>query len=336
MLLGGLTFVGKKGELIPCRSEGALAVPRTERSQALLVLRLIPKKSKVGNFVALNQRIEDLGKEIHRRTKAEQALQEAHTLLADRAKQLELLVEGRTLKLQETIGDLEAFSYTIAHDMRAPLRAMQNYSKILIEDHANQIGGDAKTYLERIAGSADRLDRLIHDVLNYSKIVRGDIPLEPVDTQALLDEIICSYPNLGPAHAQIMISPPLPKVRANRAGLTQAFSNLLGNAVKFVKIGVTPRILIRAECNGKIHTGNHVRLWFEDNGIGINKGAEKRLFQMFQRINRPEEYEGTGIGLAIVRKVVKRMGGEVGVESELGKGSRFWIELQEAEKINDL
>ena len=237
---------------------------------------------------------------------------------------LERLVAQRTASLTEMVGELEAFSYTIAHDMRAPLRAMQNFSAILEEEHASQLDEEGRDLVKRISNSANRLDRLIQDVLNYSKIVRADLHLEPVNMQELIEEIIRSYPHLQAA--QILLSPPFPPVLGNRAALTQVLSNLLGNAVKFVAPGVRPEIHIRAEAIPD--TG--VRYWFEDNGIGIDPATVKRLFQMFQRGLPAGPYEGTGMGLAIVRKAVERMCGRVGVESQPGVGSRFWFELKAA------
>ncbi len=239
---------------------------------------------------------------------------------------LEQLVAQRTARLTETIGELEAFSYTIAHDMRAPLRAMQSFSAILDEEHAARLDEEGRGLLRRITLSASRLDHLIQDVLDYSKIVRADLQLEPVDTQALIEELIHAYPELQPQNADIVIDAPLSNILGNRAALTQVFANLLGNAAKFVAPGVRPRINIRT---GPGFSG-FVRLWFEDNGIGIEESFHKWLFQMFQRANPPGPYEGTGIGLAIVRKAIERMGGRVGVESQPGGGSRFWVELRPA------
>jgi signal transduction histidine kinase len=147
-----------------------------------------------------------------------------------------------------------------------------------------------------------------------------------LNTEKLLREIIESYPNLQRPDIRIEIARPLPVVRANPAALTQVFSNLLGNAVKFVSPDIPPRIKIHAE--PATADDGRVRFWFEDNGIGIEPGSAERIFQMFQRLNRAELFEGTGVGLAIVRKAVERMGGSVGVESEAGHGSRFWVELK--------
>ena len=147
--------------------------------------------------------------------------------------------------------------------------------------------------------------------------------MTPQDPAALLAGMIDSYPGFQAPNACIRIAGPLPRVLANEAGLTQCFSNLLGNAVKFVEKGRIPHVTIRAEQHGPL-----VRLWFEDNGIGIAPDMQARVFGMFQRLSK--DHEGTGIGLALVHKVVERMGGRVGVESEPGAGSRFWIELQPA------
>jgi signal transduction histidine kinase len=174
--------------------------------------------------------------------------------------------------------------------------------------------------------------------------------LEPIDADALLRGILESYPNFQPPRANIRIDNHLPVVLGDKAGMTQCFSNLLGNAVKFVHPGQTPEVRVWAEeridrltdewmsgsggapqssTNPPIHPSKRlVRLWFEDKGIGIEEQYHDKIWQMFQQLNK--SYEGTGIGLALVRKAVDRMGGKVGVESEPGKGSRFWVELRVA------
>jgi PAS domain S-box-containing protein len=235
--------------------------------------------------------------------------------------ELERLVAERTAKLHELVGELEHFSYTITHDMRAPLRAMKAFGDVVVNELcASCPNHEAKGFLKRIMTSADRMDALIRDALNYSQAVRQELPLEPVDTGVLLRGMINSYPELQPSRAQITIESHLPVVLGNEAGLTQCFSNLLGNAVKFVKPGQTPQIRVWAE-----QQDGWARIWIEDQGIGIPPVMVPKVFDMFSR--GQSTYEGTGIGLALVRKVMDRMGGRVGVESELGKRSRFWLEL---------
>jgi len=254
---------------------------------------------------------------------AAEALHESHEKLAGHAFQLEQLVQQRTARLNELVGDLEAFSYSIVHDMRAPLRAMQSFASLLAEECGN-VSPTADDYIRRIQTAAERMDRLIQDGLNYSRLMRAELPLVPMDVAVLLRGMIETYPAFQPPQAQIELEGNFPLVRANEAGLTQCVSNLLGNAVKFVAPGVTPQVRIWAESRQ-----DKVRLYFRDNGIGIEKSAQEKIFQIFYRLQN--KYEGTGIGLAIVRKAAERMGGTVGLESEPGQGSTFWLELQAAQ-----
>lgn len=236
---------------------------------------------------------------------------------------LDRLVQNRTEELQELVNEMEHFSYTITHDLRAPLRAMHGYAGLLEEECLASLNEAGRSYLHRIATAAKRMDQLITDALSYSKAVRHELAMTAVDPAKLLRDMLESYPIFQLPNAHVELDGDIPPVLANEAGLTQCFSNLLGNAVKFVQEGTMPHVRIRAERRADL-----VRLWFEDNGIGIAPEMQSRLFKMFQRLSR--DYEGTGIGLALVRKVAERMGGNVGVESEPGRGSRFWMDLKSA------
>lgn len=262
--------------------------------------------------------------DITERRRVLEALKEAQEKLTRHAETLEKTVEERTAKLRELVGELEHFSYTITHDMRAPLRGMQGYTEMMVEACAGCQNQDSQGFLRRIRTSGDRMDALITDALSFSKVVRQELPLEPVDPGALLRGMLDSYPEFQPSKADIRIQGELPLVMGNEAGLTQCFSNLIGNAVKFVKPGQRPEVEIRAERRDGL-----VRIWVEDQGIGIPEIFRGRVFDMFMRGH--EGYEGTGIGLALVQKVVQRMGGRVGVESQEGCGSRFWLELKPGE-----
>jgi signal transduction histidine kinase len=239
--------------------------------------------------------------------------------------ELEGQVATRTKELRETVHELEHVSYAITHDMRAPLRAMISYSQILLEDGATPpFSEETQDFLRRILVAASRLDKLIVDAFDYTRAVLTEAPLQPVDLDKFMHGLLRTYPNLHPDVADITIDGRLPVVMGRESLLTQCFSNLLGNAVKFVPKGVRPKIVIRPEARGSA-----VRIWIEDNGIGIPAASLNRLFRMFERLS--SDYEGTGIGLAIVRKVVDRMEGGAGAESEPGRGSRFWVELKVAD-----
>jgi signal transduction histidine kinase len=241
------------------------------------------------------------------------------------AADLEATVAERTAKLQETVNELQSFSYSIAHDMRAPLRAMGTFAQLLMNEMAAAASPETKTYCERIMVGAERLDNLINDALNYTKSALQEFPLQPVDLAKLVHGLLQTYPNLHADRADIRVEGMLPVVLGNEALLTQCFSNLLGNAVKFVAPGIRANVRVWSEARD-----GFARIWVEEKGIGIPRHAQPRLFAMFQKLDN--QYEGTGIGLAIVRKVVEHMGGKVGVESEPDRGSRFWVELRVAPK----
>ena len=240
--------------------------------------------------------------------------------------QLERLVDDRTAALQRLVAELEAFSYTLVHDMRAPLRAITGFSELLATEHNQQLDSTGKRYLERIQNSAARMDQLIVDILAYSQLSRQQPELRPTHLEERFRDILQSHSDFQPDKSDILIESKLPVVIGNDALLTQCFSNLLHNATKFVAPGVKPRIRISAEVDGAV-----ARIDIADNGIGVDPDAVSRIFEPFRREHA--HYDGTGIGLAIVQKVVDQLGGRVGVESEPGCGSRFWVELKLAEAL---
>jgi PAS domain S-box-containing protein len=256
------------------------------------------------------------------RKKSGFALAEAKRQLEEHTKNLERAVAERTAKLRESIEELESFSYSLSHDMRAPLRAITSFSEILELRFGNQLGTDGKDLLDRVISSAARLDRLIRDVLAYSSVTLAPIERTMLEPEKLIRQIIQEHPSFQEPNVEIEIRAPLLGFLGHEGSLTQCIFNLLSNAIKFVPKGTKPHVEIWTE-----RLENYVRLWVEDNGIGIPAEAKDRMFLMFQRFHRSTEYEGTGIGLAIVRKAVERMGGKVGVESQPGRGSRFWLLL---------
>jgi signal transduction histidine kinase len=210
--------------------------------------------------------------------------------------------------------------------MRAPLRAMQSYASFLVDEYSDKLDEQGIDYLRQIMRSAVRLDQLIQDVLSYTRILHSKLPMESVDLDRLVRDIVETFPNGQPIKPEFHITGTLPKVVGNEALLAQIVSNLLSNGAKFVSPGTASRMEISAEGMG----GDSVRVWFKDNGIGIAPENHKRIFRLFERVHPTAEYEGTGIGLTIVRKATERMGAEMGFKSHLGAGSSFWIQLKKA------
>jgi light-regulated signal transduction histidine kinase (bacteriophytochrome) len=234
-------------------------------------------------------------------------------------------VLDRTRELTEANIELDAFSYTIAHDLRAPLRNIRGMGDALREDYAGRLPPQAAEYVERMQRGAQRMDALISDLLAYSRIGRDGARLGPVDIEACVAEVLRDLEaEIAARGARIVALQPLGRVLAHRTMLHQVLANLIGNGLKFVAPGVTPDIAVRGEDRGECW-----RTWVTDNGIGLDMRYAERIFRPFERLHGQEAYPGTGIGLAIVKKSVEWMGGRAGVESS-GAGTRFWFELRKA------
>jgi signal transduction histidine kinase len=235
---------------------------------------------------------------------------------------LEENVETRTSELRETNAQLEELVYSIAHDLRAPLRAMQGFSKLLMEQYGPCLEEEGREYAERVMHSAERMDAMTLDLLAYGRMARSEVSLEPVSMDRVWEAAMAQCEKLiDDTKAKVEVVEPLPVVLGEEPILTQVFANLLNNALKFVRNGDTPRVRVRSEGRD-----GRTRIWVEDNGIGIPDQYRERIFRVFERLDGGR-FKGTGIGLSIVRKGVERMGGSVGVESEAGRGSRFWVDL---------
>ncbi len=264
-------------------------------------------------------------RDISVRKKAEAVQSDAKEQRSKRNAELEGLVGLRTTELRLSNTQLQTFVYSIAHDLRAPLRAMQGFSQLLVQDHSDNLAPEGRGYANFISTAAQTMDRMLGDLLAFSRVSQQKLELVPVELAVVIQSALAACgTEIGERGAQMETLPPWPVVLAHEATLQQVLVNLISNAVKFVSSGA-PRVRIHAEDRAD----GFVRIWVEDNGIGIPSEFQERIFQVFQRLHTTA-YAGTGIGLAIVQKGVERMGGRVGLESAPGTGSKFWIDLTKA------
>jgi PAS domain S-box-containing protein len=238
---------------------------------------------------------------------------------------LEQKVKDRTEALETANTHLEAFAYSVSHDLRAPLRGMQGLAHALLEDYGGELDARGRDYAARIVAETRMMDQLIQDLLAYSRLAHIEVTLEPVDVRDAVEAALHNLrQDIADRQASVEITGEMPVLQANRTLLVQALTNLLSNAFKFG--GSHPSVQVQAE-----RTRGGVRISVEDHGIGIAPQHHDRVFRAFERLHGIEEFPGTGMGLAIVRKGIERLGGRVGLESAEGQGSRFWIELPAAE-----
>ena len=240
---------------------------------------------------------------------------------------LERRVQDRTAALEVVNRELEAFSYSVSHDLRAPLRHMDGFSKILLDKYADQLDPEARRLLGIVVGSAQEMGVLIDDLLRFSRVARKDFERQPVDMDRLVRSVCVELRSAHPGRVIEFDVGTLCWVPGDQALLRQVWANLLGNAVKFTGQAETPRIEVRCERA----TGAR-RYTVRDNGAGFDATYADKLFQPFQRLHKASEFEGSGIGLAIVARIVQRHGGQVWAEGAPGAGATFGFSLPEGEE----
>jgi len=289
------------------------------------------------------------------RENASRQLQIAKEQLSNHACLLEKRVEERTSQLQQSVAELETFSYTLAHDLKAPIRGMTGYCSILLEEFVNELSPKASLIVNKLARTSRLMETLVKDLLAFSKVSQQQVVLSQTEVDPIIEELLALRP-AEVKHALTVIRP-LHPVIGHKELLLQVFANLIDNAYKFVEAKSSPKITIRSEVvpvvapntrsgpllfnssEAKSPQGpakpaeegtKHIRFWVIDQGIGIPRDVHQKIFGIFERGVSSPFYEGTGMGLAIVARAMQRMGGTCGVESEPGKGSRFWIVLPAA------
>jgi len=246
------------------------------------------------------------------------------------ANDLEEMILERTAQLEEAVKELEAFTYTVSHDLRAPLRSMNGFVRILLEDYGAQLDDEGRRVCGIIAGSARQMGRLIDDLLALSRIGRSEMVILPVNMTALVKNLYVELTTEAQRTEIDFSVGRLPKVAADPALIRQVWLNLIDNAVKFTSKTPAPRIRVEGR-----HCGDEIVFSVSDNGVGFDMQFKDKLFGVFQRLHSVKEFEGTGVGLAIVERIIRRHGGRVWAEGAVNGGAAFYFSLKREALTND-
>lgn len=238
--------------------------------------------------------------------------------------QLQQRVREHVLELEAANRELETFSYTVSHDLRAPLRAISGLSNILVESYAPQMPGEAQQLLQRIISSAERMGQLIEHLLRFARLSKQSLVKRRIDTKDMVNEVIEELRKDLSNQGVLMRVGELPDTLGDPVLLQQVFINLLSNAFKFTRHREHPAVVVDCE----LRDGE--RVWFvRDNGAGFDMQYASNLFKVFHRLHSSDEFEGTGVGLSLVHRIIQRHGGRVWAEGEVGKGATFYFTLPE-------
>jgi signal transduction histidine kinase len=287
------------------------------RARELMGTQLSQRQSELGHTM------EDLHLQIEARNRAEEEMKRLN-------QELETRVAQRTQELREMNQELESFNYSVSHDLRAPLRHLDGFSKILEEEFAPELSTEAKHYLHRIRLAAGQMSNLVEDLLQLARFGRQAVKREQVALRPLVEETIAACLQEEPGREIVWNVELLPKLEADPGLVRQVFANLVANAIKFTRKRKPAVIEI-----GSQREEDEVTIFVKDNGAGFDPRFSDKLFGVFQRLHRQDEFEGTGIGLAIVVRIIHKHGGRIWAESTLGQGATFYFTLaaKKAERV---
>ncbi len=242
--------------------------------------------------------------------------------MEDEIRKLNRDLQRRTSELESAYKDLETFSYTVSHDLRAPLVTIEGFCRILSENHAKRLDDEGKDLLDRVSDSAGKMSRLIDNLLSFSRTTAREMKTSHIDMESLVRKVFMELESTsGRGNLQLKVNP-LPPAYGDHSMMRQVFINLLSNAIKFTAHAETPVIEI-----GGCEEDDKCRYYVEDNGIGFDIQNAGRLFGLFQRIHGTTTFQGTGIGLCIVKKIIEKHGGEVRAFGKLNEGATFSFTL---------
>jgi signal transduction histidine kinase len=262
------------------------------------------------------ERVVTVSRDVTERNQMEDEIRQLNT-------ELEARVRQRTAELATANKELETFTYSVSHDLKAPLRGIDGYSRLLLEDYETALDPAAVDLLNKVRTGVAQMSQLIEDLLDYSRMERRSLHGRSLDLPGLVAQVLDTLQSDIEAHGMIVTSSlPQASVQADREGLSIVLRNLFDNALKFTRDSDPPTLSISGVAGDKSFT-----LIVRDNGIGFDMQFHNRIFEIFQRLQRTEDYPGTGVGLAIVYKAVQRMGGRVWAESAPGQGATFFVEL---------
>ncbi|HYR36889.1 MAG TPA: ATP-binding protein [Burkholderiales bacterium] len=257
----------------------------------------------------------EAAREVGERRRAEEEIRRLNA-------ELETRVKARTTELQSTNAELEAFCYSVSHDLRAPLRSIDGFSQALLEDFPKDVSDEARRYLARIRTSTQRMGQLIEDLLNLSKVSRGELARRDVDVGEIARQVVAEIQGREPERkVEVSVWDGM-QANADPRLLRAAFENLIGNAWKFSAKAEQARVEV-----GSLRDGDEVTFFVRDNGAGFDMRYASKLFGAFQRLHSANEYQGTGIGLATVQRIVHRHGGRIWADAKPGKGAVFFFTL---------
>src|SRR5579883_751419 len=265
--------------------------------------------------------------DITERKQAEQDLQELNAHLESLVTQRTETLNQLNIELRRSNQELQDFAYVASHDLQEPLRKIQAFGNLLEEEYGETLGG-GRSYIQRMRNAASRMRVLIDDLLTFSRVTTRALPFSPVDLATIMRDVLDDLePRLKSTHGTIEVGE-LPTVEADPRQMYQMFQNLLSNALKFHRPGIPPIVKVTVSNQTNTETGEaYYLIQIEDNGIGFEEKYLDRIFTVFQRLHGKDEYEGTGIGLAVVRKIVERHGGTVTARSSVGQGATFLVTL---------